>query len=130
MKDDFFKSEVVQEELEEIQACYTELLKMSSGLKEFSPSERLDHIEKTLELVAKQKVFYARLQLAANELQDDDSAKAIKERIDIMSDQQYSTGMNLMVVLDSMEQKLRTWRQELKEQGVEMDNTTGYCNFS
>ena len=119
MKDDFFKSEVVQEELEEIQACYTELLKMSSGLKEFSPSERLDHIEKTLELVAKQKVFYARLQLAANELQDDDSAKAIKERIDIMSDQQYSTGMNLMVVLDSMEQKLRTWRKELTEQGVE-----------
>ena len=36
-----------------------------------------------------------------------------------MSDQQYSTGMNLMVVLDSMEQKLRTWRKELKEQGVE-----------
>ena len=119
MNENFFQSDVVQQELESIQECYTELLKMSAGLKTFNPHERLEHIEKTLELVAKQKVFYARLQLAANELQDDDSAKAIKERIDIMSDQQYSTGMNLMVVLDSMEQKLRTWRQELKEQGVE-----------
>ena len=115
---DFFKSEVVQEELEAIQECYTELLKMSAGLKEFNPQERLEHIEKTLELVAKQKVFYARLQLAANELQDDDSAKEIKSRIEMMSTE-YSGGMNLTMVLDQMENKLRTWRRELKEGGVD-----------
>tara|TARA_B100001250_G_scaffold163955_1_gene141048 strand:+ start:231 stop:590 length:360 start_codon:yes stop_codon:yes gene_type:complete len=115
---DFFKSEVVQEELEQIQECYTELLQMSAGLKDFSPKERLDHIEKTLELVAKQKVFYARLQLAANELQDDDSAKEIKSRIEMMSTE-YSGGMNLTFVLDQMENKLRSWRKELKEDGVD-----------
>ena len=115
---DFFKSEVVQEELEAIQECYTELLKMSAGLKEFNPQERLEHIEKTLELVAKQKVFYARLQLAANELQDDDSAKEIKKRIEMMSTE-YSGGLNLTMVLDQMESKLRTWRRELKESGVD-----------
>ena len=115
---DFFKSEVVQTELQEIQECYTELLKMSAGLKEFNPHERLEHIEKTLELVAKQKVFYARLQLAANELQDDDSAKEIKSRIEMMSTE-YSGGMNLTMVLDQMENKLRTWRRELKEGGVD-----------
>ena len=116
--EDFFKSEVVQTELQEIQECYTELLKMSAGLKEFNPQERLEHIEKTLELVAKQKVFYARLQLAANELQDDDSAKEIKNRIEMMSTE-YSGGMNLTMVLDQMENKLRTWRRELKEGGVD-----------
>ena len=115
---DFFKSEVVQEELEAIQECYTELLKMSAGLKEFNPHERLEHIEKTLELVAKQKVFYARLQLAANELQDDDSAKEIKKRIEMMSTE-YSGGLNLTMVLDQMENKLRTWRKELKTDGVD-----------
>ena len=115
---DFFKSEVVQTELQEIQECYTELLKMSAGLKEFNPHERLEHIEKTLELVAKQKVFYARLQLAANELQDDDSAKEIKSRIEMMSTE-YSGGMNLTMVLDQMENKLRSWRRELKEGGVD-----------
>ena len=115
---DFFKSEVVQEELEAIQECYTELLKMSAGLKTFNPQERLEHIEKTLELVAKQKVFYARLQLAANELQDDDSAAEIKKRIEMMSTE-YSGGLNLNMVLDQMEEKLRLWRQELKESGVD-----------
>ena len=115
---DFMQSEVVQSELEQIQQCYTELLQMSAGLKDFSPKERLDHIEKTLELVAKQKVFYARLQLAANELQDDDSAKEIKSRIEMMSTE-YSGGMNLNMVLDQMENKLRMWRKELKESGVD-----------
>ena len=118
MTADFFQSEVVQEELEQIQECYTELLKMSAGLKEFNPQERLEHIEKTLELVAKQKVFYARLQLAANELQDDDSAKEIKSRIEMMSTE-YSGGMNLTMVLDQMEDKLRGWRKELKTDGVD-----------
>ena len=117
---DFMQSEVVQSELEQIQECYTDLLKMSSGLKDFNPKERLEHIEKTMELVAKQKVFYARLQLAANELQDDDSAKEIKKRIEMMSTE-YSGGLNLNMVLDQMENKLREWRRELKESGV--DNT-------
>jgi hypothetical protein len=115
---DFFKSEVVQEELEAIQECYTELLKMSAGLKEFNPQERLEHIEKTLELVSKQKVFYARLQLAANELQDDDSAKEIKKRIEMMSTE-YSGGLNLNMVLDQMEEKLRVWRADLRKDGVD-----------
>ena len=118
MNDNFFQSEVVQEEPESIQECYTELLKMSSGLKEFNPHERLEHIEKTLELVAKQKVFYARLQLAANELQDDDSAKEIKNRIEMMSTE-YSGGLNLNMVLDQMETKLRQWRKDLKDEGVD-----------
>ena len=57
MTDDFFKSDVVRDEVEEIQECYTELLKMSAGLKDFDPEQRLEHVEKTLELIAKQKVF-------------------------------------------------------------------------
>ena len=118
MTDNFFKSEVVQAELEQIQETYTELLKMSSGLQDFSPQERLEHIEKTLELVAKQKVFYARLQLAANELQDDDSAKEIKQRIEMMYTE-YSGGLNLTMVLDQMESKLREWRNQLREEGVD-----------
>ena len=115
---DFFHAPVVQEELEAIQECYTELLKMSAGLKEFNPQERLEHIEKTLELVAKQKVFYARLQLAANELKDDDSAKAIRENIERMS-VDYGQGLNLTTILDTMEAKLRYWREELLKDGVD-----------
>tara|TARA_A100001201_G_scaffold66864_1_gene62330 strand:+ start:258 stop:620 length:363 start_codon:yes stop_codon:yes gene_type:complete len=117
MTDGFFKSDLVVEELEDIQQTYTDLLKMSAGLSDFSPQERLDHIEKTLELIAKQKVFYSRLALASHGVDpetEDEDAKYIKDRIDTMS-QNYSGGMNLMMILQTMEDKLQTWRREIKD---------------
>ena len=115
---EFFKSDVVKDEVEEIQECYTELLKMSSGLKEFNPEQRLEHVEKTLELIAKQKVFYSRLALASHGMdptdEKDKEAKYVKDRIDLLS-QEYSGGLNLMMILQTMEDKLQGWRKELKD---------------
>ena len=118
MTNDFFKSDVVRDEIEEIQETYTELLKMSAGLEDFDPQQRLEHVEKTLELIAKQKVFYSRLALASHGVNPDDpedqEAKFVKNRIDLLS-QQYSGGMNLMMILQTMEDKLQGWRKELKD---------------
>jgi len=118
MTDDFFKSDVVREEIEEIQEVYTELLKMSAGLKDFDPEQRLEHVEKTLELIAKQKVFYSRLALASHGIEpgatEESEAKFVKDKIDLLS-QEYSGGMNLMMILQTMEDKLQTWRKELKD---------------
>tara|TARA_B100001142_G_C14304773_1_gene644336 strand:- start:1059 stop:1427 length:369 start_codon:yes stop_codon:yes gene_type:complete len=115
---EFFKSDVVKDEVEQIQECYTELLKMSSGLKEFNPEQRLEHVEKTLELIAKQKVFYSRLALASHGMdptdENDKEAKYVKDRIDLLS-QEYSGGLNLMMILQTMEDKLQVWRKELKD---------------
>ena len=113
----FFKSDVVKDELDDIQETYTDLLQMSAGLKDFTPQERLDHIEKTLELIAKQKVFYSRLALASHGISPDDEneeAKFVKDRIDTLS-QAYSGGMNLMMIMQTMEDKLQTWRKEIKD---------------
>ena len=110
MTNEFFKSDVVKEEIDQIQETYTELLKMSAGLEDFDPQQRLEHVEKTLELIAKQKVFYSRLALASHGVNPDDpedqEAKFVKNRIDLLS-QQYSGGMNLMMILQTMEDKLQ-----------------------
>ena len=45
--EDFFKSEVVKEELDDLQECYTELLQMSQGFQSFDNEARLNHINKT-----------------------------------------------------------------------------------
>ena len=37
MTEDFFKSEVVKEELDDLQGTYTELLKMSQNFQDFDP---------------------------------------------------------------------------------------------
>ena len=113
----FFESDVVQQELTDIQETYTQLLKISAGLADFSPRERLEHIEKTLELIAKQKVFYSRRALASHNITGDDNdeeASFVKEKIDTLS-AQYSGGLNLMLILQQMEDKLRAWRKELKD---------------
>lgn len=119
-QDEFFKSEVVRDELSDLQSTYTELLKMSQNFQEFNPEERLEHIEKTLELIAKQKVFYSRLQLMANYVADEDDdeneVNMIKGRIDSIS-AMYSGGDNLLSILQAMEDKLLGWKNNLKEGG-------------
>ena len=118
---DFSKSEVVKEELDDLQDCYTELLQMSQGFQQFDDEARIEHIDKTLDLIAKQKVFYSRLQLMAGYVEansEDDEERSeineMKERIDQMSSM-YSGGGNLLSILQVMEDKLLGWKKDLKE---------------
>ena len=115
--EDFFKSEVIAEELDDLQQTYTDLLRMSQNFQTLDENGQLEHIEKTLELIAKQKVFYARLNLMQQHVDleaegEENDIKAIKDKIDKCSSVS-SGGQNLMAVLDAMEQILLTWRQGL-----------------
>ena len=125
---EFFDSEVVRDEIEDIQETYKDLLEMSNQLAKFKPLERLDHINKTLELIAKQKIFYSRLSLAASYVAEDEDHESdgtvadVKERIDGVS-QIYSGGLDLTIVLNQMEDKLREWKTQILMQGGGVDNT-------
>tara|TARA_B100000287_G_scaffold53100_1_gene46755 strand:- start:4025 stop:4396 length:372 start_codon:yes stop_codon:yes gene_type:complete len=118
MNEDFFRSEVIQAELDDLQTTYNDLLQMSSKLNQLDKVQQLEHINKTLELIAKQKVFYARLQLMSNYVTDGDdgsteTVKEVKERIDQVS-QIYSGGNNLLNILQAMEDKLLCWKKDLE----------------
>ena len=115
--DDFLKSEVIKEELDDLQRTYTELLSMSQEFSSYDTEGQLDHINKTLELIAKQKVFYARLQLmeqhsTLQEDKEDDEVMDMKKRIDNVSGM-YSGGKNLLEILEAMETKLLQWKSAL-----------------
>lgn len=118
MSEEFFKSEVVQEELNDLQDTYTDLLKMSQNFQDFDPQQKIEHINKTLELIAKQKVFYSRLELMANYVAEDDESEsevqAMKERIDMVSTLYTGGQGNLLAVLQAMEDKLINWKKELQ----------------
>ena len=118
MNEDFFRSEVIQAELDDLQTTYNDLLQMSSKLNQLDKVQQLEHINKTLELIAKQKVFYARLQLMSNYVTDNDdgsteAVKEVKERID-QGSQIYSGGNNLLNILQAMEDKLLCWKKDLE----------------
>ena len=73
---DFFKSEIVMEELREInelqEDVYVNIMKFGRMTKE----EQLEHVDKLATLLEKQKVMYARLSLS-----DDPDALEMKENL-------------------------------------------------
>ena len=73
---DFFKSEIVMEELREInelqEDVYVNIMKFGQMTRE----EQLEHVDKLAALLEKQKVMYARLSLS-----DDPDALEMKENL-------------------------------------------------
>lgn len=78
----FFKSEIVQSDLEEIFQTYQSIAKMSADLPDMNHHDRVKHINDTKQLVEKQKLFYTRLCLAASE---DVEALQMRDRIDALT---------------------------------------------
>ena len=73
---EFFKSEIVREELDEIHRMQEELYGKMMNLGELSREERIDHIDKLKILLEKQRVMYTRLSLS-----DDPKAIDLKEQL-------------------------------------------------
>lgn len=112
MSGKFYDSDIVQQELIDMQSLYRDLYDISVRFPLMSNDERKDHLEKTMELIAKQKVFYARIALLALE---DPEASDVKMRIDQITNL-YSGGKSINEVLDDMEKKLNGWRKSIDAQ--------------
>ena len=108
MSEPFYHSEVVRQELHDMQSLYKDLYDISIRFPLMAQQEKRDHLEKTMELVAKQKVFYARLSLMSLE---DKEAADLKIRIDQMT-ALYSGGQGINDVLENMSKRLKSWRKE------------------
>jgi len=78
----FFKSEIVQDSLQEIFDTYQGIAEMSAGLPHMDHHGRIQHINDTMKLVEKQKNFYTRVSLASL---SDDEAMDMKVRIDALT---------------------------------------------
>mgnify|MGYP001171684268 FL=1 len=109
MTDRFYESDQVKDEIKEMEKLYMDLARLSTKFPTMDDETKLEHLEKTMMLIAKQKVFYARLCLMSHE---DEEALAIKLKIDEMS-KVYSNGRNIDGVLTDMEEQLRQFRKQL-----------------
>jgi len=97
----FFKSEQVQDNLQDIFKTYQEIAGVTSRLNAMNKEERLNHIEQCKILIDKQKTFYTRLSLSSAE---DAEASDMKTRINALANAfGYS---NLLECMDAMIQTL------------------------
>ena len=68
----FFESDMVREELIEINQLQMEIYSSTMSFPSMSRKDKLEHIDKLTELLEKQKIMYARLSLS-----DDPEAKEL-----------------------------------------------------
>jgi hypothetical protein len=73
---DFFDSEIIQEELTEINKLQEKIYGSLFGFSMMSKEERLEHVEILQDLLEKQRVMYTRLSLS-----DDPKAIEMKENL-------------------------------------------------
>ena len=73
---DFFDSEIIQEELKEINNMQEKIYGSLFGFAMMTHEEKLEHIDILAELLEKQKVMYTRLSLS-----DDPKAVEMKENL-------------------------------------------------
>ena len=109
MTDPFYKSPIIGQEIKEMEQLYMDLARLSIDYPKMDGDGKREHIDATMTLIAKQKVFYARLCLLSSE---DKEAAEIKHHIDEMS-KIYANGKSLHDLLSSMEDKLRGFKKEL-----------------
>ena len=106
---DFFKSEIVMEELREInelqEEVYVNIMKFGRMTKE----EQLEHVDKLSTLLEKQKVMYARLSLS-----DDPDALEMKENLlNSMTLMGFSADTDMNTLFQSMRATIDSLRESL-----------------
>ena len=74
---DFFKSEIIRDELIAINRLQEEIYKNAFSFDDMDREEQLDHIDNLTELLDKQRVMYTRLSLS-----DDPKAKTMKGELE------------------------------------------------
>ena len=104
----FFTSEMVRGELQEITDLQMYCVRASSMLPALSPERLLEYYDVLMTLIDKQKTFYARLSLS-----DDPEAK---EMANLMRDMTIMLGANPNESIYSMFDDLVSRVQEMKQQ--------------
>ena len=106
---DFFESEIVREELDEIHRMQEELYGKMMNLGGLSREERIDHIDKLKTLLEKQKIMYTRLSLS-----DDPQAikllEQLRQSVQLMG---FPPGTDLQVLFDGMKNTIEAMKNQV-----------------
>ena len=104
---EFFESEIVREELNEINKLQEEIYGSVFSFGSLSREEQLEHIEDLIDLLDKQRIMYTRLSLS-----DDPEAVKMKEQlaesVQIMG---YPKGTDINVLFDTMKKTIEKMKE-------------------
>ena len=105
----FFDSDIVREELEEINDLQLSIYKNAMKFGTFSREDKVDHIEKLTELLERQKVMYTRISLS-----DDKEAIELKNHlqksVELMG---FPEGTDMLLLFSCMSNTIENKKSQL-----------------
>lgn len=107
----FFDSEIVKEELQEIRDLQDEIYGKIPTLNMFSHDEKVDHIEKLEILLEKQRLMFTRLSLS-----DDSEAIKMKNHMqETVSLMGFPEGTDMSLLFSFMQETIDNLRKEVDQ---------------
>ena len=107
----FFDSEIVKEELQEIRDLQNEIYGKTPTLNMFSHDEKVDHIEKLETLLEKQRLMFTRLSLS-----DDSEAIKMKNHMqETVSLMGFPEGTDMGLLFSFMQETIDNLRKEVDQ---------------
>jgi len=104
---DFFESEIVREEMEDIHQLQQEIYGQLMNINDLPHEKKKEHIDQLMELLDKQRVMYTRLSLS-----EDSEAKALKAQLEqsvvLMG---FPEGTDISILFSGMQQTIEKLRQ-------------------
>ena len=105
----FFDSEIVKKELVEINKLQEQVYSRAFGYPFMSREDKVEHIEKLITLLEKQKVMYTRLSLS-----DSPEAKKMTQTLQkSISSMGFPPGTDMQILFSSMNETIQTLKQNI-----------------
>ena len=105
----FFDSDIVREELQEINQLQMSIYRQAMKFGTFSREDKVDHIERLTELLERQKVMYTRISLS-----DDPEAIDLKNHlqkyVELMG---FPEGTDMCLLFTSMSNTIETLKKSI-----------------
>ena len=106
---DFFDSDIVREELQEINQLQMSIYRNAMKFGTFSREDKVDHIERLTELLERQKVMYTRISLSDDQ-EAIDLKNHLQKSVELMG---FPEGTDMCLLFTSMSNTIETLKKSI-----------------
>ena len=105
----FFDSDIVREELQEINQLQMSIYRQAMKFGTFSREDKVEHIEKLTELLERQKVMYTRISLS-DDKEAIDLKNHLQKSVELMG---FPEGTDMLLLFSGMSNTIDNMRTQL-----------------
>jgi len=106
---EFFNSDIVREELQEINELQMSIYENAMKFGTFSRDDKVDHIERLTELLERQKVMYTRISLS-NDPEAVDLKNHLQKSVELMG---FPEGTDMLLLFSGMSNTIENLKKSI-----------------